>query len=353
MAQIVPDNASTQRADSTVVSLEHIKQHPQDFLATLSSQALPNSFSVVEGHRAIDLGGVSKQVYFTLFSALIEKGLLSLNKEDIPKVDEKRKLEVYNMLGKFYAHFAVRNQDRGDLFLTGHVFSPGFFELIQQALMNQDDDKAFAAILKTLAPNFNPFFDLILEEGSLDKQQAVSALMREIGEEEADPVEFSKAVLESFIKPVKALLQGAKDSGVSSAFFRDIRSLSPVDLCLKLQGQSLTNDIVLAALRFNMEELTGAMEELTGAFDEKVGWLIDKISSADKPWLENLVFAMTGRKVLAQGSELKIKKTWIEGVIFEFHTCFNSLYLPKIAMNKDDFLQDLDASIPGNGYSTA
>jgi len=346
MAQIVPDNASTQRADSTVVSLEHIKQHPQDVLATLSSQALPNSFSVVEGRRAIDLGGVSKQVYFTLFSALIEKGLLSLNKEDIPKVDEERKLQVYYMLGKFYAHFAVRNQDRGDLFLTGHVFSPRFFELIQQALMNQDDDKAFAAILKTLAPNFNPFFDLILEEGSLDKQDAVIDLMVIFEEEGADPVEFSKAVLESFIKPVKALLQGAKDSGVSPAFFRDIRSLSPAALCLKLQGQSLTNDIVLAALDIDNGEVSEA-------FKDKVVWLKEKISSADKPWLENLVFAMTGRKVLAQGSKFKIKKIWIEGVIFEFHTCFNSLYLPKIAMNKDDFLQDLDASIPGNGYSTA
>ena len=164
--------------------------------------------------------------------------------------------------------------------------------------------------------------------------------------EEGDPIAFSEENLKPYIDPVRAFIQGARDSGVSDQFFAQIRAMTPEDLCEGIQGKALSNQIVLNALL--IEEQDGG-----DVFSGKVNWLQEKIASADPTWLKTFVSAITGRETLAAGTKIKIKPTWREGAAFELHTCFNSLDLPKIAMDKEAFLSALDFCISNPGYNIA
>jgi hypothetical protein len=250
-AQTVESSVNRQMGNSKRISLDYIKEDPIAVLTELSLEELPAAF-LLEGNRAIDVGGVSKQVYSTLFEALKEKNLLFLTDYGIPEVLEENNLGVYDTLGRFYCHFICKNIGKTDPYFTGYVFSPLFFNMIKIARAEPNDDKALARLLlSSVQGAYRPFLELIINPESIEHLEQVKEYLADAGLEDEDPVRYSEKVLGYYIKPVQALIQGAQESDVSTEFFSMIDELQDQQICDKIQGLNLSIEQVLAALDYN------------------------------------------------------------------------------------------------------
>ena len=359
MLVTLPDDIAWEQPISTafrmIISLEDIKENPVRVLQELSLNPLPNSFRLQEYPRAIDLGGVSKQVFSTLFMALRDQEKLNLNSDEIPYTPDENSIEIkeiYETLGKFYSHLINRNLDRTDKFVTGIVFSPHFFALVQQTLINPDDTRALIQVIcdiRSEEPNdhMTPYFNLLQNPENQVMQETVSTLLTAIGEE-GDPVSYAKIlVLDPFLVAAKAFIKGANESNASDQLLSMLRELPPEEFSCQVQGLPLTNEAVL-------DSLTILDVHSTAAFLQHVEWLKEKITSADSVWLKKFIFTVTGVSILTSNRKLKIKGTSRDtGFEFEYHTCFNSLDLPREPMEKQAFLEALDASLLDPGYNIA
>lgn len=128
----------------------------------------------------------------------------------------------------------------------------------------------------------------------------------------------------------------------------EIKRFSPEQFSERIQGQSISRELVLGAL---------VLENSAGIdpgphYLQHVKWLKEKIQTADQEWLQKFVVGVTGRKVLQPGARLNIKPTWREEAIIEIHTCFNSLDLPRVAMTKEAF-DLLLSQIDNGGYNVS
>jgi hypothetical protein len=108
----------------------------------------------------------------------------------------------------------------------------------------------------------------------------------------------------------------------------------------QIQGEPITVDKVLQACHVRGNE---------PEFVEKAEWVKERLQEADRNWLKQFVFAITGNHVLP--ARFEIRQGGLRRVAFEIHTCINSLHLPNIPMTKEIFLDALNAVIQGNGYN--
>ena len=349
MAQIRSDNALREDTRTTPgvmdISLEFIQEDPVAVLQMLSADALPNSFRLENSPQTIDLGGVSKQVYYTLFSSLIENSPLYLNDKQIPSVekgaiDEIKSLQIYHTLGAFYSRFAIRNQERSDPFLTGQVFSPQFFHMIKILGVSPNADIDLLTLLESVDKENKACFSLLKDPKNEKLKTDVKNLMLNIYGVEGDEnkeLAFATEIFDRYKNPILHFIKGASTSGVSEEFFSNIRRLTPEQISEWLQGKTVSKELVLSSLVVENDQ--------NPHFIDYVTWVKENINSADQEWLEKFVFAITGRKVLAFNTKIKLRLTWREGAVFEIHTCFNSLDFPRIKLEKDAFLTNLEDAL--------
>jgi len=122
------------------------------------------------------------------------------------------------------------------------------------------------------------------------------------------------------------------------------RELLPGLLMEHFQGRANTSQALLGALQVRQGQ--GAQ------FEQQVSWLKEKIESSDLAWREQFLAAITGNKTLQPGAVVGIKPSH-RGGVFEIHTCFNSIDLPRADLSKEEFLASLDAALTGQNYNIA
>lgn len=326
------------RGGASHVSLAAIKESPLEWLNIFCAlDALPSSFSLTESPQAIDLGGVSKQVYSELISALIAKDILSIRSSGLVCSEEGMHLATAHLLGTFFSLLDEKNSDRSDKFLTGHVFSSAFYEIARHLLVESSSEEKqvrAAAILKEIETELAPCFAWIESKDETSKQD-ISQLM-EVMSEDGSPEEYALGVLKGFLAPIEAFLDGASDR-----FKARIKDTAPNDLRIQIQGEVFTKETLKGALRIGQEP------QLATQLD----WIKEKIDASDKTWQKAFLYAITGRETMTPNTEIKIRASWRN--VFEIHTCFNSLDLPSTEMSKEEFLAALDAVIQGVSYNIA
>lgn len=358
--------------NSMTIQIESIGQDPEGFLKTLcAKESLPNRFilapTLVGNRTPIDLGGVSKQVYSSLFAELYRNHFFSLTEAGFPYVEQETNLNKFRQLGKFYAMFVKRNQGRSDPFLTGRVFSPDFFHFLRRVADTQIDLHNLSGdVLAELAQHLpaDPFEPALkfLQNPSLEGAREVISLITLLGldpqselqkVQESDQhssesmqeraVSFSQYIVKSYLNPALALLD-------SEEFRNTVRSIPSATLCDQLQGQSASNEAVLDIL-----ETSG---DSSAEFQLQVDWIKEILRKADEPWLQRFLLAITGRPVLASG--VKIKLQVLQGreqeerknIMFKIHTCVNSLDLSPEILDRDLFLIGLHNLIMAQDYNT-
>ena len=142
-------------------------------------------------------------------------------------------------------------------------------------------------------------------------------------------------------------------SGLDENLKSQFKVKAPQELCTKFQGKSCTVEALLESLKIGHEEIERAIYQQDAQFMDKLTWLQEKIRTSNLEWRRQFVSSITGNKSLAPGVKIAIRKGWRDSYIFEVHTCFNSLDLPKMEMEKETFLQNLNYAIEATGYNTA
>jgi len=105
------------------------------------------------------------------------------------------------------------------------------------------------------------------------------------------------------------------------------------------------------ALRRRLQQI---LERQSDRFEDKVNWFMrivaskDPCQETDQAWLLHL-----RKHAMLPGMKLLLKQIWRTGRVFEMHTCSNSLDLPQVTMDYQEFKEDLDAIIIDRDYNIA
>ncbi len=343
------------------VRLEAIKKKPDLFFKNLCSHTkFPDRFSLYP--RSVlsnsDLGDLSKSVYQTLFTSLCGQNFFLLTKGGLPRVEDKQNLARFTQLGRFYAMLHERNQCRCDPFLTGWVFSSKFFNLLHYLaclpfdLSNFDVQKmspeSLTAILKCI-PDEDPLrpcleflachsetnkkaVENLMKPLSCDPQEQVEGCENEVEPTPQSLLAFAQHILYTYLSPALAVLESQIFQSLAAEY-------KPEDLCCQIQGMPLTRERVLNSLVIRRDENTLRF------FDQQVSWIREKIADADTDvdWLERFVMCITGRSVLAPGTQIILQAS--SHNIFRFHSSYNSLGLPPTVIAKEEFLANLNVAL--------
>ncbi len=331
------------------VSLQDIEKDPRDFLANLCRQDhLPSGFHLIGEKQPLvfDLGGVSKQVYFTLFSAL-KADALNISQEGLPYILNEPDLVTYTHLGKMCSMIAEKNLSRKDPFLIGEIFSIHFFALLRE-MANSTPDKyqdVFIdyALAHNLLNSLHSYFSY-MKKPSPENRLAVEQVMPQtVGPEEFVGVEMedtesdvrkddscwtdSEANLFSYLLPIVTFLENVSDS-----FRSMIQTMDSERLCSGIQGKRALMDRVLHAIQVIKPE------KEVEALKIRTDWIKEHIKQAETSWLDSFIFLIAGQNGMADDTAIKIAAS----DRFKVHTCVSILDVPVQMENKAEFLELLD-----------
>ncbi len=327
-------------SSNELISLKDIKENPLKTLIFFASKSkLPNAFSLKESPNSIDLGGISKEIYFTLFKSINFQGIFSITEERLPFIPENQpsQQELFKILGKFFSLFVLRNEKREKPFCIGPVFSPYFYKLLKFKLENSNGFERDAInLLKEIKSVHTPCFNYISEPND-ETLKDVQILMKTTGVDDLDPAQFAQEIFQAYLLPVESFLSGA-----SSLLQDKIKNTEPERLCLKIQGKPLTKE----GLKNSFVVEPNQPESI----HRQVRWIKQLIDHKDDEWIKRFVFAVTGMQVLFEGIKIVFQLTWRDA--FELHTCFNTVDMP-IIRNSALFLSMLEAVIKDPKYNIA
>jgi ankyrin repeat protein len=333
----VIDNLGTALKDGFQIdSISHVASDPIFYLNEIIKGCFPERI-VLTGKSAVDLGGITKEFIFTLFSSLASNLDLDRNLLPFPQTDEKK--ELFVKIGKVLSMLCKKNRDRTDKFLIGSLFHIKFYEILQLALQKgkgQELNELVAQILTDLDQSYKVTAQVILHPKNQGfKQEFADQFLCEIAEVDQTVAK----IFESYSNGALWMLEGADER-----FKATIRSNSAENLYLMCQGKQATIDLIKAAIRLQ------ASNEL---LEVQKAWLFQILDESDLPWREKFLTYVTGRDVLMHGTAITLKTTWREQSVFEAHTCFNTLDLPNVQFeSKEHFLLHLNAAM-GREYNTA
>ena len=320
------------------LSLVDLKENPLRWLSHVTERGLPAHVSFSEYPSAVDVGGITKQFITTLVEALISKEGFKRTEDGLPLIVTQQDRDCLRQLGHLYSMLHERNGSRSDKILTGTLFHPRFLELVKNAGSSESEAIKLsdaASTLQGINASYRCLTAVILEPNAANKAAYREAYGCEEGEEEQG----AKEQLQEYLDSARAFYDGCTER------FKEYMAGSEASTALaSIQGEDVTADKLITALR-----LEGSGADLRQKFE----WIQEKIRGADKPFLIKFLKAITGKTTLTPGTEIKIKESWREGQVFEIHTCFNSIDVPKGTMEKEAFLAALEGSVSGEGYNIA
>jgi len=337
------------REEGFYVRLSDLERDPLHYLNQLCElDRLPSRVVLLDSPRTIDLGGVSKECYYTLVQALLKKECLSISDEGFPiALAGKNDIEIFELLrklGRFYSLIDASNQTRRDKLLVGHVFCSSFLETVKLVVKQDDDSEALMPVAEIVKnDNETNLVSLKLLQSKNDDTsfKGLSEDLQAITWCESEKViEVANQTLMFYVKAARAFADGCMPP------LKDrILSFLPTRLLAVIQGEELSSEGIISVLRCEPNSPTSNM-------DQKFEWIKEKIRTSDLEWKRNFVLAISGSKVLQPGRTFVIRDRASEANgVFEFHTCFNSLDVPSCSrLTKEEFLMGLDAVI-GEGYN--
>ena len=349
MAQI-DDESIDPAIDGMKLTLSDVKEKPRFYLDLLSKN-FPHKINLIDQPKTVDLGGVTKDYITTLFTALIKQEI-TLGQTQLPMMaedDDDSKL-LYIAIGGALSKIDDRNETRADKFLIGSIFNPKFYELLKlveahktnEASYQEDFLKKCAALIKEIDPATEIVMDLIVDSNQATISAYKAAMMDEDKDDQTVLTE-AKDQLLRYVRPALYIFQGASDSLKNKIKTQDAGNLSE-----SFQGKEASAKDLINAIKIESE---------TALLKKQIGWIKEKIDSSDLAWRKAFLKAITGRECFLAGSKIAFKPTWRENeqtpLIFELHTCFNSLDLPKNDSTQEQFLEELNATIRCDSYSIA
>lgn len=324
------------------VTLSELAVNPEKYLKMICKEGIPSSIFLTDYPNAVDLGGVKKQFISSLSEALGPR--LHLTEEKLPFWEQEGEPELMSNVGKFLSLIYKENINRTDKLLTGEIVNPLFFDLVKLATKEDVPEeqilKEVAQLLSPYVPDYAFCFDYILNP-TPENGKRYAKVNEEVylGDLDRDPLKGSLEIIQSFLRPAQGFTKGMTESFKEAILSQDSKTLS-----LSIQGQAVSSELLLGAL---------VIKDNGDIFLQKVDWLKEKIHSSDKEWQLHFLKAITGKTSMSPGVEINVKKSWRDGYAFECHTCFNSIDLPSIEMEKEAFLGSLDHAIEIKGYNIA
>jgi hypothetical protein len=371
------------------LTFAEVENDPMLFLNDLSN-GFPARIILKDNFFVVDISGVTKQFLGVLFSSLVKKISLDENKlplilgvdDDLPleihtkALREKERLEnIFSLLGTAINSLYLKNQDRSDKYVFGNLFHTQFFQILkyvesslrfEERLSEEDLYKLTAKLIAKIDPKITAAFIVAPHEtqedilefakvfeipSGISEKEQIKRIQTKISEvitlfDQAfdcqDPSErllLAKSHIKTYIHPAQKLFEALSDE--CKAFLKDT---SARVLAAHVQGKKATAEALIRALFINEEiALKGLLQ--------KVEWLKEKITSSNDQWREAFVFTITGNNFLSPGIRINIKNSSQE--LFEVHTCFNSIDLPKGKMSKIRFLEGIDSILQDPSYNVS
>jgi hypothetical protein len=354
-AQVTYDNTNIESLEEVEInsleinSLKEVAADPLLYLNKIIEDGFPDSIKLAN-RPTLDLGGVSKEFVFTLFSSLASH--LELDGESFPSPQTQHNKELFQKLGALLSMLVAKNQERSDKLLIGTLFNKKFYQILKLALekgKGEELNLLVAEILSDLDESYKIRAGVILDpQNEKCKQDFADAFGCELEEVE----ETAKQLIESYSNAALWILSGADE-----AYKAIIESSSLEALCLMIQGEEATSEEIKNAIR-----LDSSMEEPTELLIKQRNWLFEILDESDLPWRKNFLTYVTGRDVLVSGEQGILLRTTareeypeeLKRYAFEFHTCSNSIDLPNIMFSsKEDFLAALNNELSKRAYTIA
>ncbi len=322
MAPVIPAQPGALVAipiGSFVTTLDSVNSDPKAHLKTICEDGFPRRVVLSDNPSAIDLGGVTKQFISTLMKALRPKILLTeagLPQNERADDSHSNYKLLYTQLGRFYALMDARNEDRTDKFVTGPLFHPRFFTIVKTIATESSLENRRREVAKQVLEVDSRNLSAQLVLGLSLRSNALASYRIAMDCKEGKELETAQAEVDSFIEAAQNFYDGA-----TGAFQTKIRDSDPTLLARILQGAPASQEALLAAI-----------EKDARLPEERFRWIQEKIRSSDEPWRIRFVKAITGNEVLSPGIRILIGASWRGPGVFELHTCFNSLDVPRGAV---------------------
>ena len=340
-------------ASLTIPSLSHVEENPLTYLDSILSKGRLPSRIFLQGSTAVDLGGLSREFITRIYTGLVKQKASDAGLEEEPIlpfygdtglacIKDGTSEKLLKKLGALFSILHAYNHARSDKAVTGTVFSPLFFKVLKQIALSKTDDELvpfLAEILESVEENGLSSYAKLIREP--DNEEVKQAIVDALGIDKEETSKVAKDELLQVIQGTRAFFEGA-----SASFKGAIASSEPEDLCNQMQGEDITKEKLCAALA-----LTEApSEDMLLKFE----WLKEKINTSDDAFRKAFLQMITGQTTLKPSLAIRLDLTHRpNGGLFEAHTCFNSLDLPRTVMDKETFFQALDAVISALGYNIA
>jgi hypothetical protein len=315
-----------------LLPLAGLKAYPERWLKHVAGRGLPSRVRFVEFPQAVDLGGVMKQFISTLCQSLIEKNVFSRQSSGLMTCETEQEAIHLRQLGKFFSDLAQKNERRTDKFLTGRVCHPRFFEFSSIAKQEKSLEAKLldaARLLDECDPMQRVVTQVVLNPTPESCQAFLAVFLGNEGEEVAD----AKNILRGYLNAAVEIYNGATQS------FQTRMLREPVATLLDLQGEEASVESLLRALVFDAEGVRAH-----AYFD----WIREEIVSAGQEFRKKLLKSVTGKTTLSPADRIKVKETWRADGVFEIHTCFNMLDLPRVDLTRHEFISALHACLDEN-----
>jgi hypothetical protein len=324
--ELVTDVQSYRETDGTLIvpNWEDLAQYPLQYL---SSAVQIRFCRIAFGQgKVLDFGGVTKEFVTRLVQSLKEKNYIQVQEDFwalLPVAENEDQERALVLFGRLLALLKESNMNRSDKIMIPRILDPNVFDSI-----GKEEGKKLANIscpdeLKEVWKNpENPntdalkkikqaiYFEGTDEELKTKIQQWKGSVIRALGH--------INAGLD------QELQQAIKDEGFC------------LNLGVEFFGKEITADALLQKLNVLMPN------SYQNSFRNMVSWVREWICEASQEELEKFVICITGNRSLG-GLPINISQHEQEGhrgESVEVHSCFNSLWLPRLEeIAKEDFLR--------------
>jgi hypothetical protein len=320
-----------------VIDLVDVHEHPLKYLEKDAVNGIPHRITFKDKgieQRGIDSGGLSKQYVQELCRALIEKNILNIDGDGLPRIDTDEDARRFKIFCQFLEKLTLKNNGKSDPIFTGRLFSDVFFKLLINCFSNPTEQSKKIAVAKLISetdPAKNDLYEFIQNRSPMQGDiEDITSILNVLGEENLEFYDDSKLKDRclSFFEPYYKAAQIFRSHRAVDPYLLD--TSLPEAISSSIQGQPLVR-----------EKLAGCFKSTEGnglTITEKVEWIQAKILNPDTDikWCEQFLMAITGQKVIGPTLKIFVK----EGLspVPSASTCTNTLYLNPTVLTQKNFM---------------
>jgi hypothetical protein len=324
--EIVTDVQSYRETDGTLIvpNWEDLAQYPLEYLSS-AVQIRFCRISFGQG-KVLDFGGVTKEFVTRLVQSLKEKNYIQVQEDFwalLPVAENEDQERALVLFGSLLALLKKSNVNRSDKIMIPRILDPNVFDSIGkeegEKLTNIECPDELKEVWK------NP------ENPNTDTLEKIKQAMVFEGTDE----ELKTKIQQWKGSVIRAL--GHINAGLDQELQQAIKDEGfCLNLGVEFFGKEITADALLQKLNVLMPN------SYENSFKKMVSWVREWIREASQEELEKFVICITGNRSLGS-LPINISQNEQEGhrgESVEVHSCFNSLWLPRLEqIAKEDFLR--------------